>query len=141
MPEEGFLMTKSAAVARPIRIAVPGRPPTPVGHAAVAAGSRRISRATYVRRRALVAALAVVLVLVMAQAGAALGGSSLAAPERRPASTHAEAKAVVVHDGDSLWSIARRLAPGSDPRPIVDALSAARGGAPLVPGETIEWQG
>jgi LysM repeat protein len=105
----------------------------------VAAGGFRVAtRATYWRRRVAVAVLVVGLVLVMAQAGAALGGSSstLVTPERRPA-----VASVVVQAGDSLWSIARRLAPGSDPRPVVDALAAARHGTELVPGETVEWGG
>lgn len=29
-----------------------------------------------------------------------------------------------VKPGDTLWSIARRIAPGQDPRPVVDALIA-----------------
>ncbi len=53
------------------------RPSQPVGP---------VTRATYWRRRAFVAALVVGLVLVMAQAGAALGGSPLATPERRTTS-------------------------------------------------------
>jgi Tfp pilus assembly protein FimV len=31
----------------------------------------------------------------------------------------------VVEPGDTLWSIARRVAPGHDPRPLVDALVEA----------------
>ena len=46
-----------------------------------------------------------------------------------------------VRAGDSLWSVATRLAPGEDPRPIVDALAEARHGAPLAPGERVEWGG
>ena len=110
---------------------------------------RPVSRATYWCRRAFVAALVVGLVLLMAQAGAALGGSSLATPGRSTTSAgasvaSASASAVrhtVVRPGDSLWSVASRLAPGSDPRPVVDALSEARDGAPLTPGETVEWGG
>jgi LysM repeat protein len=37
----------------------------------------------------------------------------------------------VVDSGDTLWSIARRVAPGRDPRPVVDGLIEAnnlRGG-------------
>jgi len=98
-----------------------------------------VSRATYWRRRLAVVLVGVALVLVMAQAGAALGGSSLAAPERRPTAAHVVT--IVVRPGDSLWSIAQRLAPGEDPRPIVDDLEAARHGAVLRPGETIEWAG
>jgi len=43
--------------------------------------------------------------------------------------------------GDSLWSVAARLAPGADPRPVVDALERARHGAVLVPGERVSWSG
>jgi hypothetical protein len=96
---------------------------------------------TYRRRRVAAAVLGVTLVLVVAQAGSALGDSPLAVPERRPAVSSAGSESgltsYVVEPGDSLWSIAERLAPGEDPRPIVDALVAARGGAALVPGETI----
>ena len=47
--------------------------------------------------------------------------------------------AYVVHRGDTLWSIARRVSPGGDPRPLVDALAAANGldGAGLVPGQSL----
>jgi Tfp pilus assembly protein FimV len=31
----------------------------------------------------------------------------------------------VVQPGDTLWSIARRMAPGRDPRPVVDAMVEA----------------
>jgi hypothetical protein len=99
--------------------------------------ARRATRATYVRRRVAAVLLGTAFVVVAAQAGAALGGSALAAPERRPASpAH-----TIVRPGDSLWSVAARLAPGDDPRPIVDALVVARRNAPLVPGERVEWDG
>jgi len=129
---------RPATGVRSVRPAQPVRPVRPV---------RPVSRATYWCRRAFVAALVVGLVLLMAQAGAALGGSSLATPERSTTSAGASvasASAVrhtVVRPGDSLWSVASRLAPGSDPRPVVDALSEARDGAPLTPGETVEWGG
>jgi hypothetical protein len=119
--------------------------------------SRQVAPSTYRRRRLAVATLALGLAVVAAQAGAALGGLPLASPERRstvatatraatapvaPRSATGSAEvagtAVVVREGDSLWSIAARLAPaGADLRPIVDELSDARDGAPLVPGETI----
>ena len=38
-------------------------------------------------------------------------------PDRPAPSIH-----YVVEPGDTLWSIARRVAPGHDPRPVVDAL-------------------
>jgi hypothetical protein len=73
-------------------------------------------------------------VLAVGHAGAALGGTSLAAPGARPrVVTH------IVEPGDTLWSVARELAPGSDPRPVVDALSSERHGAALTPGEKLTW--
>jgi Tfp pilus assembly protein FimV len=48
---------------------------------------------------------------------------------------------VVVRPGDSLWAIARRVAPDEDPRVVVDELEQARHDAPLVPGESITWTG
>jgi hypothetical protein len=113
--------------------------PTTLSRRAVAAGPVRVvSRATYRRRRLVVALLVVALVLVMARAGAALGGSTPQAPERHPAQ---HAASTVVRPGDSLWTVAERLAPGDDPRPVVDALSEARDGTVLTPGETITWGG
>lgn len=121
-----------AAITYQSGLSRPARPTTRPVHRAVPT-----SRAVYWRRRLVVALVGVVLVLVMAQAGAALGGSALAAPERRPAVlTH-----TVVRPGDSLWSVAQRLAPGVDPRPVVDALAQARHGVPLTPGERVEWGG
>jgi len=102
----------------------------------------RASATTYRRRRAAAAGLALVIVLVAAQAGGALGDQPLAVSERRPASSSASTGVhYVVEPGDSLWSIAEELAPGEDPRPVVDALAEARGDVPLIPGETIVWPG
>ena len=45
----------------------------------------------------------------------------------------------VVRGGDTLWSIAERVAPGEDPRPLVDAIvteNRVDAGA-LVPGSTL----
>ena len=102
---------------------------------AAIARARRPSSAVYWRRRLAVVAMAVGLVVVAAQAGDALGGSPLAAPERRPASS--SIVEVTARPGDSLWSIVERTFPGDDPRPRVDELVEARHGAPLVPGEVI----
>ena len=66
-------------------------------------------------------------------------GLVAAAPERRPTSAHVTT--ITVRPGDSLWSIAQRLVPGEDPRPVVDELDQARHGALLQPGEKIEWSG
>lgn len=88
------------------------------------------------RRRIAVVGIALGLVVVAAQAGDALGGSPLAAPERRPAAERTWVD-VTVRPGDSPWSIVERTFPGEDPRPRVDRLVDARRGAPLVAGEVV----
>ena len=90
--------------------------------------------AVYWRRRLIAAALGLGLVLTATHAGAALGGSTTTSPERSP-----HVLSVVVQPGDTLWSIAQRLAPKSDPRSVVDAIIEARGTSDLQPGETVRW--
>jgi nucleoid-associated protein YgaU len=117
---------------------VPAHPATrrAVPRAAIAR-ARRPSPAVYWRRRLAVVGMAAALVVVAAQAGDALGGSPLAAPERRPAAHDAAVVAVTARPGDSLWSIVERVFPGDDPRTRVDQLVEARRGAELVPGEVV----
>jgi nucleoid-associated protein YgaU len=45
----------------------------------------------------------------------------------------------VVRSGDTLWAIARRAAPGRDPRPVVDAILESNGldAGDLVPGQML----
>lgn len=118
---------RSFVLGPPPRVEV-HRPPRP-------RAPRRTRPATFRRRRLLAAALGLGLVLSVARAGAALGGSSLAVPRGLP---HVR---TVVEPGDSLWSIAGRLAPGADRRAVVDALVQARGTDMVSPGETIDWPG
>jgi hypothetical protein len=131
MQQAGVITITTRATARP-------RPTTRSRRTVAAGAARVVSPVTYWRRRVVVVLLAVALVLVMARAGATLGGSTPAAPERHPAH---QAATTVVRPGDSLWTVAERLAPDSDPRPVVDALSEARHGTVLTPGETISWDG
>lgn len=42
-----------------------------------------------------------------------------------------------VEPGDTLWSIARRIQPEGDVRPLVDRITSTRGGRPLQVGEEI----
>ncbi|GIU90011.1 MAG: hypothetical protein KatS3mg010_1110 [Acidimicrobiia bacterium] len=114
-----------------------GRPGRPAGvrrPSPVRARRSHRAAAVYRRRRLVAAALGLGVVLAAGHAGAALGGDSLAPVERRP-----QVVTVVVEPGDTLWSIARRVAPDRDPREVVDALVAARGTAAVVPGEAITW--
>jgi hypothetical protein len=94
--------------------------------------ARSHQRAVYRRRRVLAALVGLGLVLTIARAGATLGGSSLATPERLP-----HVQQVVVAPGDTLWSVARRAAPGHDVRPIVDAMVRTLGTTTVVAGQLI----
>ena len=78
-------------------------------------------------------ALFVVLGLVL---GVVLFGRQAGA--NRPAEQlAAEAVTVTVQPGDTLWTIARSLAPDDDPRPLTDALVDLAGGTSLQPGQRI----
>jgi hypothetical protein len=114
---------------RPVHLSL-----VPTPHAGIGRPPR-VSATTYWRRRLAVVAGLVIVVLAAGQAGAALRSSPLAAPARPPAVVR-----YVVQPGDSLWTVAHRVDPSSDPRPVVDALAAARHDQPLLVGETIVWQ-
>ena len=88
---------------------------------------------TRVRRRRLTAlcvaaGLAAVLSGPVANA-VGVGG----APEEPPSRTY------VVRPGDTLWSLAARFAPRTDPRVVVDAIASANDVDPgaLVPGQQL----
>jgi LysM domain len=109
--------------------AVPARPATaPVSPPTV-------SPLTYRRRRAAAAGILVALVLAVQGLLAVLGGDGTG-PSPRPVPT-GQLSAYVVQPGDTLWSIAVRLEPHRDPRPLVDRLVAEHGSATLVVGERI----
>jgi nucleoid-associated protein YgaU len=114
---------------RPERVVVVHRQPRP-------RVTRRERVAVYWRRRAIATALGLGIVLTAAHAGVALGGSTTSTSGRSP---HPHVERVVVRQGDTLWSIARRVAPASDPRSVVDALAAARGTSDVRAGDTITW--
>jgi hypothetical protein len=138
------------------RPSVPSRPgavprrPRPVDLANVqplhprAVGSALPDRQTRIRRRRLVALLvAVVLIGVVATAGRVLIGAvssvepSAPQPIEAPSSAPAVGETYVVQPGDTLWSIAAAVAPGSDPRPVVAALRSANGGPNLQVGQRL----
>ena len=96
--------------------------------------TRSHSAAVYWRRRFVATALGLGVLLTAAHAGAALGGTTTTASERSPHVT-----TVFAQSGDTLWSIAHRLAPKSDPRAVVDALAKSSGGATVQPGESFSW--
>ena len=105
---------------------------------------RRPDRAVYRRRRLLVGGLlllslaAVLIVAQLIQAG--IGGGPLTATGAAAGPggvTPAGATVYVVRPGDTLWSIAARLEPGRDERPLVDRLAKQAGGTTLYPGQVL----
>lgn len=122
----------------------PGRPPRPTLRLIEGgrAPSRLARQATFRRRRllvgvVLVAVVAAVLLLASAAMARIAGGAPSSAAG---ASSHAPAS-VVVHPGDTLWSIAAEIAPEVDIRITVDQLVAINGSAPLVVGQALELPG
>jgi hypothetical protein len=92
-------------------------------------------RATRFRRRRL-AVLVVAVVLLAALVSLTkfvVSTSSARAVGETPASPITEA-VYVVQPGDTLWSIAQRIAPNEDPRPIVDELRELNEGVELEVG-------
>ena len=81
------------------------------------------------RRRRLTTAAVLVAVLIAVVALA--GGTG------RPSPVLVADRLEVVQPGDTFWSIARRIQPGGDPRPLVDWLVQRHGGAHLQVGERI----
>ena len=94
------------------------------------AGPRRIEPVT--------AVLAGLLVLALMFGAVAIGRGALAGLAPAPArAASATGRSVVVEPGDTLWSIARRLQPNGDVRPLVDRLVAAQGSTVIEPGDRI----
>jgi len=87
-------------------------------------------RRTYVRRRLVALALLLSVLGIGAPAAA-----RVVHPPRGPATV-----TYVVRPGDTLWSIATAVAPGKDPREVVDAIGAANdlAGSGLVPGQALD---
>ena len=124
---------RPAATGRPVRVTSSPMTSSPVSVRPLPAPA--VPPLTYRRRRA--AAAGILVALVMAVQGLLTvvgGGSSPSAPPPIPAEARA---GYVVQPGDTFWSIAVRLRPGRDPRPLVDRLVADHGRATLVVGERI----
>jgi Tfp pilus assembly protein FimV len=89
------------------------------------------------RGRRVLTAVAATPIVVAAVVGVLSGGAALASRETgAPAGSF---QTVTVSAGDSLWSIAEEVAPGHDPRDVVDAIVRlnALDGASVVAGERL----
>ena len=104
----------------------------PVVVPSAAHGQRIVQPAeVYQRRRLLV--LAVVLSLFVGLWSFGNSAQSTNTTDTRSP----DAVVVVVQPGDTLWTIATWLDPGSDPRRLVDALDDLTGSSRLLPGELL----
>jgi hypothetical protein len=100
--------------------------------------SSSVSRRTYTRRRIVAALVLTVLVLVAWAALRTIGTAlPLAGSESSTSMVPVASSTYVVQPGETLWSVARRLDPDGDPRPVVDRLAAANGGTQIQAGEVI----
>ena len=88
---------------------------------------------TRVRRRRLAA------IFTIAVVGAAWAPAAVGALGAGPATERVSHSSYFVREGDTLWAIAERVAPGADPRPVVDALAAVNGvdAGSLLPGQLL----
>jgi LysM repeat protein len=66
--------------------------------------------------------VAAVLMSLVAVAAVLLGPAAGTAAASSAAATHMTATTLVVRPGDTLWSIATRVAPNADPRETITAL-------------------
>jgi hypothetical protein len=104
---------------------------------------RRPSRAVYRRRRIAVLLCAAAVIALgwmgLHQLTGASGDGPLTAagPSVSIDATLASHTHVIVQPGDTLWTIARRVQPAGDIRPLVSSIEAQRHGRPLQVGETI----
>jgi len=86
------------------------------------------------RRRTLLAMMGLALALLALPLGG-FGGDSHITESASAVQLHAGT--YVVRAGDSLWSIAQRVDPAGDPRPIVSQLASELGTYNVVPGEQV----
>src|SRR5687768_7245304 len=108
---------------------------------------RRPTPAVFRRRRLLAVVLLALLIAGLAlgagpalRAGVGVLGGRPLTPSGSPGSVAMQpvvSRFHVVQPGDTLWSVARRMQPSGDIRPLVDRLAAARRGTVLHPGELI----
>jgi hypothetical protein len=106
----------------------------------------RLDRRVYARRRLVALALVILLVVLAAAVldrvgalgvGPSAGGRAPAAGAVPVDGKPVGAAVHVVQPGETLWEIARAIAPNDDPRAVVDGLIARNGAAPIEVGQRL----
>jgi hypothetical protein len=126
------------------RAAAGGRAAGGAGPAASPLDGQRATAPLRLTRRGVVAlgllTAALGGLLLLAAHLSAGGQSSSGAAQSADRAGYAAAGVVTVRPGDTLWSIAGRLAPRQDPRPVVDRLQRLNSlkGASLIAGQTLK---
>jgi hypothetical protein len=130
------LRTRPAArpAARPARVPAAAATPARVAPLPVSGRSGRAVRLTR-RGRALLLLVLVALLLVAFSLGRTSADAGHGAPAARPTT--------VVQPGETLWAIAHRVAPRTDPRATVERLTRLNdlGGRPIVAGQRLVLPG
>ena len=107
-------------------------------HAAPTRASAAATEPRGLRRLLPGAATLAVLVAAWFGVGAVANAAHHVQPRRLPGSVQVHGGLVyVVQPGDTLWSIASRVEPGADPRPLVAQLQAQLRGQVLLPGDRL----
>ena len=86
------------------------------------------------RRRTILAMMGLALALLALPLGGS-GGASHTTGSTSAAQIHGSS--YTVHTGDTLWSIAERVDPTGDPRPLVSQMASELGSYNVVPGELV----
>ena len=129
-------LRRAGAVVVPLRPATPPVVPASADPEPVRSAGGSVPLRLTRRGRLVIGGLGVVTALGLAAfAVPVLVGGGAA----DPALELAGRASVVVHSGDTLWSIAEAVAPDTDPRAVVDAIQEANGlsGVGLVPGQVL----
>jgi hypothetical protein len=121
---------------------IPGVLPSPAGHIASLRSSRAPSRSYQTARsvrRSRHPRYGVIAVLAVLIATLTLVAAGISAQASRMVTEGPAQSLVTVHQGDSLWSVATRSMPNTDPRAAVREIRELNGlkGAALTPGQQL----